>query len=175
MLYSIRGQAFILNDCETLEMDMTKDQVLFPKNLYNAHQNTIAQVEIKANEHLNKAITKRARSLEAKYDFEFDNLLIRPARSADELIREGKELHHCVGTYADRHAKGECSIFFIRKKSDPNKPYYTLELRKDRIVQTRGKNNCAPGEDVKAFLEDWTEEKLTKKKSDERIRIMVPA
>jgi predicted RNA-binding Zn-ribbon protein involved in translation (DUF1610 family) len=164
-----------LSDCIALDYDLTKKSVLFPKNLYNAHQNTISQVKIKANEHLNETFIKREKVLLEKYGFQYRNLVIRPAQSPAELILEGKALNHCVGTYADRHAKGEISIFFIRKSSDLDKPYYTLELRQDRIIQTRGKNNINPDEAVEEFLKVFTEEKLSKKKADNRVKITVPA
>lgn len=175
-LYYSAHQTFItykdyIRDCEKLEMNMKDDHVLFPKNLYQAHQNTIAQIKIKANEHLNADFKKRYQTLSQKYSYESDGLIIRPPASVEELINEGKTLNHCVGTYADRHAKGYCSIFFIRNASKPDKPYYTLELRQDRIIQTRGKNNCNTTPKIDAFLKAWTAEKLTKKK----VKIMVPA
>lgn len=161
-------------DCKTLQWNLADESILFPKDLHKAHQNTIKQVKIKANEQLNGAFTQKAKEL-AKYTFEFNGLLIRPVKSPKELIAEGSALHHCVGTYAERHAKGQCAIFLIRKTDKPDKPYFTLELLRDRIIQTRGKNNCNPGKDVAEFLEAWTAEKLTKKKKDERIQITVPA
>jgi len=151
-------------DCVTLEMDLTQECVLFPKNLYNAHQNTIKQVKVKADETLNKKISLRAKSLE-KYCFEDLGLLTRPASSPLELIEEGKALHHCVGTYANGYAAGDTNIFVIRKTSDPDTPYYTMEIRQDRIAQVRGNRNCAPDKDVARFIDTFTEQKLNKKKA----------
>ena len=50
----------------------------------------------------------------SRYSWERDGILIRPAESAAELRKEGKALHHCVANYAERHARGDLTIFFIR-------------------------------------------------------------
>lgn len=161
-----------IKDCKKLNMDTSKENVLFPKNLYAAHQNTIKQIKVLANEALNKKISKRIPALE-KYCFQYLNLLIRPAESSNELIAEGKTLHHCVGTYAEKYANGTTNIFFIRKVADPNKSYYTLELsRKNGILQIRGKNNCSPNKEVSEFIEAFKAVKLAKKI---RNKITVPA
>lgn len=93
--------------------------------------------------------------------------MARVAGSAEELIAEGDALHHCVGTYADRHAKGQCTIVMIRKQSKPDKPYYTMELSpRGVIVQVRGDHNCGMTKDVEVFVEAYKEylRKLTKKR-----------
>jgi len=159
-------------DCIKLGMDLTSDNVLFPKDIYAAHQNTIKQIKIIADVSLNFAISKRLKSLN-KYIFECKGLLIRPAQGSTELIEEGKALSHCVGGYADRYAKGDTNILFIRKTSEPDTSYYTIEIRKDIIIQIHGKNNRSATEDVKEFIEIFTEEKLTKKTKE--IKIKIPA
>jgi len=159
-------------DCKTLEMDLKDEHVLFPKNLYTAHQNTIKQIKIVADMSLNKAISKRLKNLN-KYIFESNGLLIRPAQDSIELMEEGKALSHCVGGYADRYAKGETNIFFIRKLSEPDKPYFTIEIRKEAIAQVHGKNNRSPSQDVKEFIEIFKAEKLNKQ--TKKIRIKIPA
>lgn len=159
-----------LADCKTLEMNLKDEQVLFPKNLYVAHQNTISQIKIKENEQFDIKIKKRAKSL-GKYKFEYSGLIIRPVESSAELIKEGQILHHCVGTYAKRYSDGETNIFTIRKIDNLDKPYFTLELRKNEIVQIHGKNNCNPKEDVKAFIEAFKVERLTRKQSENKMSV----
>lgn len=161
-------------DCITLEMDLKEDQVLFPRDLYTAHQNTIKQIKVKEDETLRKGIRARVKLLE-KYRFEDSGLLIRPAQDAKELIEEGKALCHCVGTYAKNYASGKTNIFFVRKIDEPEKPYYTVEVINNQIRQCRGKNNCSPDDDVKAFIRAFTEQKLNSKKEKTRTRIAIPA
>lgn len=141
-------------DCIKLEMDLQDDKVLYPRDLYRAHQNTIKQVEIKENKEFDKEITQRLPELR-KYIYQNKELIIRPARSSLELIEEGKALNHCVGTYAEKYAKKETIILFIRKIKEPNKPYYTVEVKREEVWQVRGKNNCAKNEEVDLFLEEF--------------------
>ena len=83
-------------------------------------------------------------------------ILIVPANSA-AIKEEGEALHHCVGTYIERVAKGETAIFFIRKENEPSKPYYTLEWRDNKVIQCRGMNNCSVTDKVKAFVQAFEE------------------
>lgn len=158
-----------LDDCKKLKMNFKDDSVLFPKDVYKAHQNTIKQVKIQEDVILNDKISSRAKKLE-KYCFEYNGLFIRPATSSNELIKEGEALNHCVGTYADRYATGMTNILFIRKTAKPNKSFYTLELKDDRVLQTRGLRNCAPTSEVKEFIEAFKKAKLVKKS-----KVKIPA
>jgi len=157
-------------DCKFLGMDVTREQGLFPKDLYTAHQNTTKQIKLKADKTLNLKIKARMKSLE-KFKFQYNGLMIRAAESSNELIEEGKVLSHCVGTYAGSYARGETNILFIRKVSELDKPYYTIEVIKDKIIQVHGKNNRSPDGDVTEFISAFTEEKLNKQIKKNRIKI----
>lgn len=87
-----------------------------------------------------------------------NGLFVTMAGSADELQREGATLHHCVATYADRVAKGETTILFIRREEAPDTPYYTMEFKDGAIAQIRGKANCAPTGDVVRFRDAFISE-----------------
>jgi hypothetical protein len=167
-----------IRECRQLHISVKDKWVRFPNDLYAAHQKTLMQIEFEKNKALNKAVEARLEDLN-QYRYENDAFLIRPAESATEIVAEGKALSHCVGQYAKRHADGELSIFFIRKTSEPDKPYYTLELIKDRIVQVRGSHNCATTPEIDEFLKSWTKEKLAKnfkkKKANTRVKLTVPA
>lgn len=162
-----------IKDCITLGMDLTDENNLFPRDLYQAHQNTIKQIKIKADELLNAKIVQRVEVLKKKYCFEYNGLLIRPVINTDELIAEGKALHHCVGTYAKSYAEGKTDLLVIRDKTNPDKPFFTMEVYKGNISQTRGKYNCSPDEAVKAFIEEFEKQKLHKHEKDVRVRIAV--
>lgn len=147
--------------------DMTDDAVLFPKDLRKEHdrihkeqQEAIAR---EAAERLAKEIAERAPNFEkrraalAPLEFHEGDYLIRPCTDEPELIREGKILNHCVGGYAKSICAGTSAIFFIRKESSPDEPFFTLEFDEKNIFirQNRGKKNCDPKEDVKQFANDW--------------------
>ena len=98
---------------------------------------------------------KRLKMLKRRFCFEYGGLLIRPAESFEELEIEGHTLHHCVSTYAEKHFKGQTTIFFIRRKDEPSSPYYTLEYHDGRVIQCRTVYNGAQTDEVKAFIAEW--------------------
>ena len=91
-------------------------------------------------------------------------LILVVPQSGDEIRKEGEALHHCVGGYVDRVARGETNIFFIRKADHPEKSYFTMEWRNNKIIQCRGFKNCGMPADVQAFV------KVFEKKMNEAIQ-----
>lgn len=154
-----------IEDCKKLKMDITKESVLFPKDLYKAHQNTIKQVKYQADKLLDEKMKKREEEINKKYYFEDKNYIIRAAKSTQEMIDEGKTLIHCVGGYVSKHAKGETNILFIREKENIDKPYYTMEIKNNRIVQVRGFENDDPGKKLNKFINKFKALKIEKVKS----------
>ena len=75
------------------------------------------------------------------------------------MIDEGRELHHCVATYAKRHASGQTAIFFIRHINEPDKPYFTLEFdfKNMCVRQNSGLRHCERTQEVQDFEEKWVE------------------
>lgn len=160
----LRDYKDYLEDCVDLEKDLTKKSVIFPKDLIEAHEATTKQIKHKKNAIIEKKISDRAKELE-KYCFEFNGLLIRPAASQTELIKEGDALNHCVGRYAERIANEKTNIFFIRKVNQPNKPFFTAEIRANKLIQCRGNRNkdYSSDKNIKAFMDAFILEKLTNK------------
>lgn len=163
-----------ISECEKLRRDISIESNLFPSNLYQAHQNNIMQIKEKEDAGLNRKIAVRLKKLVKKYSFTTEELFIRPAQSSLELIAEGNYLNHCVSRYAKQYAAGATDILFIRKTTEPDKPYYTLEICKDKIIQVRGMKNCPATEEVKALMKAFEEERLHKKPKKE-VMIMIPA
>lgn len=158
-----------LKACKKLGYDLGNDRVLRPKNLMDAHDTVTALVKEKEQEKTAKGILQAAKKWE-KYAWKKDGLLIRPISSMKELVTEGSRLKHCVANYAQSYAAGSCKLFCIRKQSEPDTPYYTLELGKDdRLVQYRGyrndlENGYKPQEEVKRFVEKWMKQVVESQK-----------
>lgn len=156
-----------LNQCIQIGLDLTNPCILYPEDFQKAHnENTQLLAGIKARKEAekmkeqDKAFGRRYRLLCKKYAFENDTLLLRPASGKAELLIEGKTLNHCVYTnYADSYISGRTLICVIRKKSDPEKPFYTLEYSTSSktVLQCRGFRNCSMTDEVKAFCESWKE------------------
>lgn len=152
-----------LQECEQLRIDLQDKEILFPKDLTAAHNRTMEQVKFEKNKADQEKFQKAVEKLE-KFAWSEGEFFIRPAREQMELTAEGKALHHCVGGYIRRMAEGETAIFFLRKVSEPDKPFYTLELQKKRVIQCRTEHNASYDRkpDVKSFVDMWIE-KIVKK------------
>jgi hypothetical protein len=160
-----------INDCKQLQMDLNDYKTLFPKDLIAAHQRTTEKIKLKSSKEMNKKFKDRARQLQQKYYFEFENLVIKPPQNFKEMLKEGNTLHHCVATnYGKRHAEGDTTIMFIRNRTAPEKPFYTVEIYKGEVKQVQGDNHCAPTPEVKRFMEAFESAKLGKK-----IKVRIPA
>jgi len=79
---------------------------------------------------------------------------------AQDLIREGKLMRHCVASYVDRVIREETIIMYLRRAEDLNTPYVTIEINPDdmKICQVKMKANGKLN-DKKAidFLNKWCE------------------
>ena len=152
-----------LQECEQLHLDLHDKEILFPKDLTAAHNRTMEQVKFEKNKADQEKFQKAVEKLE-KFAWGEGEFFIRPAREQMELTAEGKALHHCVGGYIRRMAEGETAIFFLRKANEPDKPFYTLELQKQRVIQCRTEHNASydRNTDVKKFVDMWME-KVVKK------------
>lgn len=98
-----------------------------------------------------------------KYEYGDDQYIITIPRSLMDIITEGQALHHCAGAtdrYFDRIMQRETYICFLRKKEDPDTPYYTIEVEPGGTIrQHRGYMDEEPNiEQVKPFLRKWQQE-----------------
>lgn len=131
-------------------------ELAWPKDLIHAHDDLLTRIKEKEDAELQANFASRFAELsKMSYQSEEIGLMIRPAESQIELIKEGKILHHCVAGYAKSHAEGSTSIFFIRKIAEPDVPFYTLELKDGKVNQNRGDKNCARTAEVVAFEAEW--------------------
>ena len=147
--------------CSTLKYNMKDMYVLLPPDFGKAHDRVMKEYQAYKDEQerkrqaemekLIKEVLAAAENLPAMI-MKSKGLMIILPKSGDEIKEEGRVLHHCVGTYVERVAKGETMILFVRKESEPNVPYFTLEYRDGKVIQCRGKNNCSMTKEVKAFV-----------------------
>lgn len=138
-----------------LGYDMSNTVYQRPRNLEVAHNKMVAEIDKKQVDRrmLEVAeryplIRKNYRKLRKRYFFEDENFIIRPARSAEEIVQEGRILHHCVGgdNYLKKHNEQKSIILFLRLKEEQETPYITVEIEGERIVQWRGAHDKKPDE-----------------------------
>ena len=140
---------------EKLGYDLKNPVVVFPKDLKEAHDTAISAVSYKVNREMEEMAKKTLAERRKKYNFESGDFLIRIAETMQEIIDEGKKMHHCVGGYAERHMKDQTTILFVRRADDPETPLCAVEWRQGKIWQAYCFKNTDPPPEIKAFLAEW--------------------
>lgn len=166
---SIRDYEDYIRECLELGLDMKSKSTLYPKNLLQAHENLGKQIEYKKEEELEEQWIKRRESMKKKYGFSWQGMHIVVPEQVSDLITEGKAQKNCVGGYMQRVAKGETDVVFIRRDTEPENSYITMEIKQGHIVQARTKCNGPLDEAGQAFVDVFRAERLEKK--NKRVRI----
>lgn len=148
-------------------MDVTDPIVFRTRELVRRHNELVERLG-------NVDMVKQAEELEEKYPhlsqvcaelkkYEYSNKeyqIIAPER-AEEILIEGNELRHCiyqVEKYFERMHKRESYILFLRRKEQPKKPYYTLEVEPDGTVRQKRTRYNRQEKDIESatkFLKKW--------------------
>lgn len=97
-----------------------------------------------------------------KYEFSDEEFTIFYPEKPEDIVREGSELHHCVGSYIKRIIKGNNIILFLRKNEELDKSLVTVDIIPIgddlfEIEQAHGKYNCCISEipGVTEFITKW--------------------
>lgn len=152
-----------------LGYDMTDEVILYPKDMRRRHNEMVMQIEseeeakrIKEVEGKYKNITKNYKKLMDKYGAAAGGYIIRPAKSAKEIVIEGRTLHHCVGAsdkYMKEHNDGESYILFLRPIEQKDIPYITIQIKDTRILQWYGEyDKKTGGEMMQKWLDTYIQE-----------------
>lgn len=153
-----------LRNCVKLKYDLEDTAVIKPRNFKKAHDEAYKRVQYITNKTVYDKANKLFKQLHS-LEFVGKNFALIVPKNVFDLINEGKNLCHCVGSYIERVAKKESMIFFIRKKDDLSKSYFTLEINSInlKIVQCRGLHNISADDKIIKFVHKWQRENLNKK------------
>lgn len=145
--------------------DLDNEITLFPKDLRRRHNEMVLELEKARMDQRKKEVTEkypkiaeRFEKLQKKYGADVGAFTIRPARNAAEIVEEGRMLHHCVGgdNYLKGHAEGKGIILFLRKASEPDLPFCTIEIRGTKIQQWYEAYDQKPDKDIlQPLLDDY--------------------
>ena len=170
----IRGIATTYTDYLSMRIELGYDlkNTVYqqPRSLRDAHAKMVMEMDKeKVDERLREVKVKYSnirhnyRKLRKKYLYEDESYIIRPARSAEEIVMEGRILHHCVGgdNYLKKHSDGTSYILMLRRKSEQETPYITVEIDGDRprIMQWYGSHDRKPDrKNMQDWLDAYTEQ-----------------
>ena len=177
-----------MNMASKLKMNLDDAIVYRPKSIVERHDALVMElnrkdIEKAAQEYMERfpQIQKNIDNIKRRYFYEDDDYIIRAPEDVTEILQESRALHHCVATsdrYFDRMNRKETYILFMRKKTNPKVPYYTLEVEPNgNIRQRRSEYNRQPDlEMLTPTLIQWqkmiranmtAKDRALQKKSDE--------
>ncbi len=145
-----------ISAAKQLGMDLTQDKdLLYPPDIKKEHDRCTALVVIEENKENERALANRAELLN-KLSYKDNKYLIRPLICLEEFLEESGKLNHCVKTYYKDCCAGTTNILDLRDVASPDKPFFTVNIDNNgKLLQNRGKNNCSPPLEVRAFVEKW--------------------
>lgn len=166
-----------LSIARSFDLDI-HDKIIFRvRKLRQRHDELVLRcrekdVSIQAGEVLKSypKVNEICRSLK-KYEYADSHYTLRAPSGAEDILWEGHELSHCVANsdnYWDRIEHQETYLMFLRRTSEVDKPYYTLEIEPDGTVRqkrTKFDRQDSDIEQAKKFLKKWQKEiakRLTK-------------
>lgn len=142
---------------EKLGITFFSNRIVMPDNIRAAHDEAVRNFNALKKEKEARVYQERLEEL-LKAETAIGEYLFIVPRKLSELRDEGRALSHCVGSYSDRMRRGETTIFFVRKKSNPDVSLYTLEVKNGSVAQIQGyKNKVVIPEEVKQYTNQFVE------------------
>lgn len=112
-------------------------------------------------------VKENLQAIQEKYAFAGEQFQLQVPSTLEDILIDSWKLCNCIAnsdTYWERLERKESYLLFVRKASDPDTPYYTVEAEPDGTVrQVRtyyNRQNDDIGE-VRTFLKEW-QKQLTK-------------
>lgn len=153
----------LLNDYIKMSVDMGVEPLTNSNSLKREHDVMARNYYqwYRANRDRDTEEKFKARSLKLqKYEYENDKYIIITPHSVNELLEEANQQRNCLACYANSYANGRAQIFFMRKKSAPEKSYISIEMSSDmtefRQVYYACNRAVDNAQDL-AFLNEWKE------------------
>ena len=154
--------SYYINDTIKMFKVINRDKTL--KDFYNTLKTTTMEELHNKYQLVYQAITNAKIEQEYKEVIsqldvqEYDNgeFSITIPKTTQDIINEGKALHHCVGVYVDKVIRREDMIYFLRK--DREVPYVTIEVKDKKVTQVEGDmNNRFIGKDTPEYnaIKEW--------------------
>ena len=163
-----------------LEMDTDDEIVYRAKYLLQRHDELVEvlnQMDVDKQAEIMRAKYPDAerilQGIKERYEYENKDYILKVPGSIQDIMRDGRQLHHCAASserYFERINKNETYIMFLRKKSRPLAPWYTLEVEPGGTVrQKRSEYNRQPEINaVKKFLAEWQQVLKQRMKQEDR-------
>lgn len=150
-----------LNMSRELRYDMKSKKILYPDNIEESHNRVQKLYKVNKDKKIDRKISRISKKLMVNI-YQNKKYIIFPAKSIDSLIDESNQQSNCVQSYAEKYAERKCDIYFMRLLNNQDKSLVTVEVRDNKVVQQRTKNNEVTTKEQQQFLKLWEEKILNR-------------
>jgi hypothetical protein len=159
-----------LDMAASMKLDLSRDSVYKPANLRDRHDDLVAVVSAGKTESKYPKVAPVCAKIKEKYEWRGEKYSVLVPSGAVDIMREGRRLNHCIvredeNRYLERIEREETYIMFLRKNSDVDAPWYTMEVEPGgNVIQLRtygdddGKHKYHDRDEAKAALHIWRRE-----------------
>lgn len=127
-----------------------EDKNILAKDFFKKSLNTI--IQLSNDYHIRAINAKNQRYFEWSKTLPdtliFNKYLFKELSSSNELSKEGRDMKHCVGSYASSCFNGSTRIVSLSLLKNDNiiEKLLTIEIYQNRIIQVKGKCNRSPNQ-----------------------------
>lgn len=152
-----------LQMADDMHYDLSDKSVRYPTSLKKVHDIAIFAFRAVQQTIQQKRFAENAERFTQQYTYELKDetvpYVVRIPQTPEDIVSEGNTLCHCVSSYVQRMQEGRTCIAFVREKDNPDRSFYTIEIRDDAVVQLRGYCNCTATPGVREFVKRFAQVK----------------
>ena len=142
----------LLNDYYRMASIMGRNVKKYPKYLRSMHDIITANYNAYKKEYDEIAFEKLKRP---ELIWENKTHLIKIPNESKDVLAEGTNQNHCVGSYIPKILNGDTYIVFMRTTENPDKSCVTLEIKNKNLVTALGSYNRNPSEEEYEFIQKY--------------------
>ncbi len=99
------------------------------KDFYREHKDTLTTYYFSKEKYDTKAMYENYEKQRKAFTFSYGNYEIVVPQTPQDIVREGAEMHHCVGGYVNDVVQNKTYIVFVRNKENLTIPYITAQVK----------------------------------------------
>ena len=120
---NVRNLIHYIEVCRLLEKEPQK-----VNNFMREYCETMQVYELRKTEFDNKQIALNYAKHSKAWEFEYNGYTIVLPTCANDIVDEGANMHHCVGSYVSSVIENRTYIVFVRKTDSPDQCYITCQV-----------------------------------------------
>ena len=146
----------ILYDYVNMCTEMNCSYEKYPKSLKMAHDIAMRNYSFVINPEDRKEFDKIVnQEYYKKLEYSGSDYIIVAPKSIEEIIQDAKKLRHCGDSYIMPLLQGRTNLYFMRKKTAPDKPWITIEVKYNTVEQYACFGDELPEKDVVNRINEW--------------------